>query len=221
MVNKQATPMSRGKKGKPAESVDHIEWELQNLSLVLQPPPSPAPTEPLGEVIHQYTDTLCTTQKQTNLTNSLLQDITVGNEYDFTKLEDWPTYIETAPDITNESQDKLEKAKLRGLTHTLVTEATSSGKSWEGIKDLLWLNMCNANIHTYTLYFMGIQQKEKESFAAYVKRFKTQPRRCNFTNDAANIRIFIKGLKMPLVWQHTFMKRDLKQSQMQSQRWRS
>ena len=50
-------------KAKPVESLDHIERELQNLSLTLQPPP--APTEPFGEEICQYTDTLCTAQKQT------------------------------------------------------------------------------------------------------------------------------------------------------------
>ena len=63
----------------------------------------PTPTEPFGEVIWQYTNTLYTTQKQTNLTNSLLQDITVFNEYDSTKLEDWLTDIETTVDLTNES----------------------------------------------------------------------------------------------------------------------
>ena len=59
-----------------AESLDCIEWELQNLSLVLQTQlsPIPTPTEPLREEIHQNTNTSCTTQKQTNLTNSLLQD---------------------------------------------------------------------------------------------------------------------------------------------------
>ena len=46
-------------------------------SLMLQPQPPPTSTEPFREVIHQYTDTLCTTQKQTNLTNSLIQDSTV------------------------------------------------------------------------------------------------------------------------------------------------
>ena len=50
------------REGQPAESLDCIEKELQNLSLVLQPPPSSIPTEPLGEVIYHYTDTLCTTQ---------------------------------------------------------------------------------------------------------------------------------------------------------------
>ena len=42
---------------------------------------------------------------------------------------------------------------------------------------------------------MDIQQWEKESLAAYVHRFKMAAKRCNFTNDATAIRIFIKGLK--------------------------
>ena len=88
--------------GQPTEGLDCIERELQNLSLVLQPQPPPTHTEPFREVIHQYTDTLCTTQKQTNLTNSLLQDTTVFNEYDSAILEDWLMDIETAADLTNE-----------------------------------------------------------------------------------------------------------------------
>ena len=42
---------------------------------------------------------------------------------------------------------------------------------------------------------MEIQQKEKESLAAYFHQFKAEAKRCNFTYDAATIRIFIKGLK--------------------------
>ena len=102
---------------------------------------------------------------------------------------------ETAADLTNESQAKLAKAKSRGLTHTLVMETINSGKSWEEIKDLLWLKLCNANIHTYTSHFMDIQQKEKESLAAYIYRFKPEAKCCHFRNDAATNRIFIKGLK--------------------------
>ena len=45
------------------------------------------------------------------------------------------------------------------------------------------------------LTFHGIQQQERESLAAYVHWFKTEAKRCNYTNDAATIRIFIKGLK--------------------------
>ena len=42
---------------------------------------------------------------------------------------------------------------------------------------------------------MDIQQKEKESLAAYIHHFKWDASRCKFDNDAATIRIFIKGLK--------------------------
>ena len=34
------------REGQPAESLDHIEGELQNLSLMLQPQPPPTPTDP-------------------------------------------------------------------------------------------------------------------------------------------------------------------------------
>ena len=43
--------------------------------------------------------------------------------------------------------------------------------------------------------FMEIQQKGKESLVAYIHHFKREASRCNFNNDAATIRIFIKGLK--------------------------
>ena len=42
---------------------------------------------------------------------------------------------------------------------------------------------------------MEIQQKEKESLAAYIHCFKREASRCKFNNDAATIRIFIKGLR--------------------------
>ena len=42
---------------------------------------------------------------------------------------------------------------------------------------------------------MDIQQKDKESLAAYIHRFKKEARRCNFKNNAATIRIFVKGLQ--------------------------
>ena len=78
------------RESQPAGGLDHLEWELQNLLLLLQPQPTstPTPTDPYWEVIHQYTDILWTTQKQTNLNNSFLQDITVFGEYDSIKLEE-------------------------------------------------------------------------------------------------------------------------------------
>ena len=163
------------REGQPVEGLGCIEWELQNLSFMLraQLTATLAPSEPFGEVIHQYTDTLCTSQKQTNLTNALLQEIAIFNEHDSTKLEEWLTDLETAGDLTYESWTKLAKEKSRGLTHTLVMEAINSETAWDEIKDLLRLKLCNANIYTYTSCFMDIQQWEKESLAACVHQFKS------------------------------------------------
>ena len=66
---------------------------------------------------------------------------------------------------------------------------------WEEIKDSLHLKICNSDIHTSISHFMDIQQKEKESLEAYINCFKWEASRCKFDNDAATIRIFIKGLK--------------------------
>ena len=63
--------------GQPAETLDHIQCELQNMLITIHQPQPPAPAEPLREVIWQYMDTLHSTQKEFNLTNSLLQDIPV------------------------------------------------------------------------------------------------------------------------------------------------
>ena len=42
---------------------------------------------------------------------------------------------------------------------------------------------------------MEIQQKEKESLTTYIHHFETEAKRCNFTNNTATIRIFVKGLE--------------------------
>ena len=97
--------------GQPTETLHCIQCELQNLSISIHHPQPPAPAEPFGEVLCQYTDTLCSTQKQSNLTNSLMQDIPVFNEHDSTKLEDWLIDIETAADLTSESRARLAKVK--------------------------------------------------------------------------------------------------------------
>ena len=162
------------------------------MSISLNPP---ACTEPFVEVIKHYTNTLCSDQKQTNLTNSLPQDISGFNGHDTTQLEDWLVDIETVAHLTNESRIKLAQAKSKGLTHTLITEAITSGKSWDDIKDVLQLKICNSDIHTSISCCMEIQQKENESLAVYIHCFKREVKRCNFTNHAMMIRIFVKGLK--------------------------
>ena len=130
-----------------------------------------------------------------SLENSLLQDIPILNGNDSSQLEDWLTDIETASELTGESRTKLVQAKSRGLVRTLISEALTLNKTWVDIKDSLPLKICNSDIHTSISHFMEIQQKEKESLAAYIHHFKREASRYKFNDNAATIRIFIKGLK--------------------------
>ena len=138
---------------------------------------------------------MCNAQKKTSLESSLLQDIPTLNGNDSSQLEDWLTDIETASELMGESRTNLAQAKSRGLVRTLISEALTLHKTWEEIKDSLCLKIHNSDIYTSISHFMNIQQKEKESLAAYVHHFKWEASRCKFDNDAATIRIFIKGLK--------------------------
>ena len=130
-----------------------------------------------------------------SLESSLLQDITILNGNDPSQLEDWLTDIETASDLTGKSRTKLAQAKSKGLIRMLISEALTSNKTWEEIKDSLHLKICNSDVHTSVSHFMEIQQKEKESLAASIHHFKRKASRCKFNNGAATIRIFIKGLR--------------------------
>ena len=103
--------------------------------------------------------------------------------------------IETTASLTDESMIKLAQAKSKGLTPTLITEALTSGKCWEDTKDLLHLKICDLDIHTSVSCFMEIQQNEKGSLAVYIYCFKREAKWCSFTNSAATVRIFVKGLK--------------------------
>ena len=42
---------------------------------------------------------------------------------------------------------------------------------------------------------MEIQQNERESLATYIHCFKREAKRCNLTDNAVTIKIFVKGLK--------------------------
>ena len=108
--------------------------------------------------------------------------------------------IETTLDLTGKSRTKLTQAKSKGLIQTLISEVLTSNKTWEEIKDSLCLKICNLDIHTSVSCFMEIQQKEKESLAVYIHQLKREARRCKFDNDAATIRIFIKGLRNAHTW---------------------
>ena len=82
--------------------------------------------------------------------------------------------IETTADLTSESRTNLAQAKSKGLTNTLTSEALNLDKSWDEIKDLLCLKLCNSDIHTSVSCVMEIQQNDKESLAAYIHRFKQE-----------------------------------------------
>ena len=112
------------------DAIKHLEQKLNQLGITLFPP-----TEPTGDVLNKYTNTLCNAQKKTSLANSLLQDIPILNGNDSSQLEDWLTDIEPASELTGESRTKLAQAKSRGLVRTLISEALTLNKAWEDIKD--------------------------------------------------------------------------------------
>ena len=55
--------------------------------------------------------TPCSAPKQTNFTNTLIQDIPIFNGNDSMQLEDWLMDIETTADLSAESRTKLAQAK--------------------------------------------------------------------------------------------------------------
>ena len=176
----------------PMDAISLLECKLNQLALILH---LPMPLEPIEEVLHQYTNTLCNAQKKTSFVNSLLQDITILNGNDSSQLEDWLTDIETTSDLTGKSRTKLAQAKSKGLVGMLISEALTSNKTWDEVKDCLHLKICNSDIHTSVSHFMEIQQKERESLVAYIHHFKREASRIKFDIDIAMIKIFIKGLK--------------------------
>ena len=94
--------------GQPMEAIYCLEYWLHRLSLVFH---SSAPPEPLDNVLQQYMETLCSTQKQTTYANTLVQDIPTFNGSTSMQLEHWLVDIETAANLTDESRSKLAQAK--------------------------------------------------------------------------------------------------------------
>ena len=125
----------------------HRTWTTKTVHITL-----PISTiRPLEDMLKHYTDTLCS-QKQTNFATSLLQDIPIFTGHYTTLREDWLMNIETVTDLTLEGRTNLSQAKSKGLACTLITEAITSGKSWDDIKDLLQLKICNFDItHLYPI----------------------------------------------------------------------
>ena len=120
--------------GQSAVSLDCIEYELQNLYntsstnsthtywLMYWP----------SEKWYDTTQTPCAPCRSKQIWQTHYCRIYLFfNEHNSTKLEELLRDMETAADLTNESRAKLAKVKSRWLTHTLVTEAINSDKSWD------------------------------------------------------------------------------------------
>ena len=140
----------------PRDVIHQLEQKLNQLTLTLHPP-----AEPIEEVLDKYTDTLCNSQKKVSLESSLLQDIPALNGQDSSQLEHWLTNVETASELTGESRTKLVQAKSRGLVRTLISEALTSQKTWEEIRDSLHLKISNSGIHTSISHFMESNNQTK------------------------------------------------------------
>ena len=158
------------------DAIKHLEQKLNQLAITLCPP-----TELIGEVLNKYTNTYLYHSEE------YVSRKLIITRYPITR---YPS------ELTGESRTKLAQAKSRGLVRTLISEGLTLNKTWEDIKDSLHLKICNSDIHTSISHFMEIQQKEKESLAAYMHCFKREASRCKFNNDATTIRIFIKGVEM-------------------------
>ena len=134
-----------------AKELAQLTNKLQQLTLTLQLHPTPRPLEePLHTAMQKCTDTLYTTQWQTNLTTSLLQDTSTFDGQDSTKLEDWLTNLKMASDILKESSACLAETKSHSLAYTFIQKALQAEKCCNNIKDILHFNFFNINKHTYT-----------------------------------------------------------------------
>ena len=101
--------------------------------MMLQPAPQSS-EEPVPKTMQAYTDTLCATQRESNLTTTMLQDIPTFDRQDSLELKDWFMDIETVADVLTESCTCLAKTKSHGLTHTCTHEVTQTGKCWDEIQ---------------------------------------------------------------------------------------
>ena len=134
-----------------------MEQKLNQLTTTLHPP-----SEPIEEVLDKYTDTLCTTQTKTSSESSLLQDIPTLNGQDFSQLEDWLTYIETASELIGESRTKLTQAKSKGLVRTLIMEALTLQKIGRKLRTLYALKY-QMQIFTHPLATLWTFNKQKRN----------------------------------------------------------
>ena len=136
--------------------------------------------------------TLNNNNRRHQLSISVLYEIDTFHGKQGHKLDDWLADIENAATLVEEHKVIVAKGKARGLVWDLIKE--HEDKPWPHIKEQLCNRLNNASIHTYTLRFIKIQQKDSETLTAYIHRFKKEAKHCDFDSHPAKIRIFLKGL---------------------------
>ena len=97
-----ASLKSNSPKTTPIEEMSQLTDKLQHLTMALQPA-SQSSEEHVHKTMQTYTDTLCTTQRQSNFNTTMLQDIPTFDGQDSSKFGDWFMNIETTSDILIES----------------------------------------------------------------------------------------------------------------------
>ena len=134
--NQFASLKSNTPQSTPTEELLQLTDKLQHLTMALQPAPQSS-EEPVHKTMQAYTDTLHATKRGAKLTTTMLQDTPAFDGQDSSNLEDWFMDIESATDIQSESHTCLAEAKSHSLTHTLICEATQTGKCLDEIKGFL------------------------------------------------------------------------------------
>ena len=136
--------------------------------------------------------TLNNSNRRHQLSISVLNDIDTYDGKQGHKLDDWLADIENAATLVEENEVMVAKGKARGLVRDLIKE--HEDKPWPHIKEQLCNCLKNASIHTYTLRFIEIQQKDSETLTVYIHRFKKEAKHCDFDSHPAKIRISLKEL---------------------------
>ena len=104
--------------------------KLKHLTMVLQPA-SQSSEYPVHNTMQAYTDTLHATQRESNLTTTMLHDILTFDGQDSLKLKDWFIDIKTTTDFLTESHTCLVEAKSCSLSHKLICKAAHTAKCWD------------------------------------------------------------------------------------------
>ena len=158
--------------GWPTESLHHTEQELEWLSISLNPP--------------THTDKL----QKFLAPRYLYRD---GTRYHTARR--LVSRYRNCSWSNNGKQNKTGSRQVWKLNSYLNHRSYHIRKILGGYEKIIVIKICNSNIHMSICHFMEIQQKEKVSLAVYIHHFKREAKRCNFTNNTATIRIFVKGLK--------------------------